>query len=144
VREGVEVMTVADGWGALTAVNVADGSGSLVVVDIDGVIGVHAIRNTKKINESLVGNVFFMMNSFITKVPNELRSDAAERDNAKKEGASAAASLQVERSRTLEDTTLLGIKAQGQARSTQPPHKLHQSMEELYMEKERFCRGKKS
>jgi hypothetical protein len=57
---------------------------------------------------------------------------------------SAAASIRVERSRTLEDPNLLEIKAEGQDRKTQPDHILHQSIEELYMEKECFCRGKKS
>jgi hypothetical protein len=48
----------------------------------------------------------------ISHASNELRNDAAERDKVKKEGASAAASFRVERSRTPEDTTLLEIKAQ--------------------------------
>jgi hypothetical protein len=75
---------------------------------------------------------------------NELRIDAAEMDKVKTEGVSVAASIRVERSRTPEDITLLGIKAKGKAGKTRSYPHLHQSIKELYMEKECFCRGKKS
>jgi hypothetical protein len=75
--------------------------------------------------------------------PNELRIDAAEGGKNQKQGMSAGASIRVERSRTPEDTNQLEIKAQDQAGRVQPTHLLHQSIKELYMEKECFCRGKK-
>jgi hypothetical protein len=65
-------------------------------------------------------------------------------DKVKTERVSAAASIRVERSRTPEDTNQLEIKAQEQAGRGQPTHLHHQAMKKLYMEKEGFCRGKKS
>jgi hypothetical protein len=88
--------------------------------------------------------LLFIFLLIFLKPANELRIDAAERDKVKKARVSAAASIRVERSRTPEDTTLLEIKAKGLAGKTGPHHLLHQSMGELYMQKERFCRGKKS
>jgi hypothetical protein len=78
------------------------------------------------------------------RLPNELRIDAAERDKVKGRRARAAASIRVERSRTPEDTILLGIKAKGQAGKTGPSYLLRQAMRELYMQRRCFCRGKKS
>jgi hypothetical protein len=76
-------------------------------------------------------------------LPNELRIDAAERQGQMK-GVRAAASIRVERSRTPEHIKLLEIKTQGQGGKSRPNHYLRQSKEELYRQKERFCRGKKS
>jgi hypothetical protein len=78
------------------------------------------------------------------KPANELRIDAAERAKVRGRRVRAAASIRVERSRPPEHTNLLEIKVQDQAGRDQPTHLLHQSIKELYMQKECFCRGKKS
>jgi hypothetical protein len=52
--------------------------------------------------------------------PNELRIDAAEGDKVRRMRVSAAASIRVERSRTLGDKNLLEIKAQVYAGKIQP------------------------
>jgi len=49
---------------------------------------------------------------FCTGLPNELRIDAARRGKVKRKEASAAASMRVELSRTLETTNQLENKAQ--------------------------------
>jgi len=55
---------------------------------------------------------------FSMQAPNELRMDAAEMDKVKTEGMCAAASIQVARSRTLEKTNQLKIKAHVSAGTT--------------------------